>query len=179
MSCSYFFQVMAHEVGHMFNLRHCPYFSCLMNGSNHLEEAEKKPLHLCPICLRKIHENINFDLRSRYYSLVECVGKLGGYFQGQQEWYRKAANHAPTGFEDFKANEKGGGVRSLQKRSTMRVSNVSSSIPINTQAGSIKNSVVQPKKAISKTGTSIDAPSFGSAKSSIRMMISNDYANLA
>ena len=27
--------VMAHETCHMFGMRHCIYFDCLMNGSNH------------------------------------------------------------------------------------------------------------------------------------------------
>ena len=29
-------KVLAHETGHMFGLRHCVYFRCLMNGANHL-----------------------------------------------------------------------------------------------------------------------------------------------
>jgi archaemetzincin len=29
---------MAHEICHMFALHHCPYYECLMNGYNSLEE---------------------------------------------------------------------------------------------------------------------------------------------
>lgn len=36
-------KVMCHELGHLFNMRHCIYYSCLMNGSNSLEEASTKP----------------------------------------------------------------------------------------------------------------------------------------
>jgi len=36
-------KVMCHELGHLFNMRHCIYYSCLMNGSNSLEEASRKP----------------------------------------------------------------------------------------------------------------------------------------
>ena len=32
-------KVMVHEVCHMFGIKHCVYFHCLMNGSNHDEEA--------------------------------------------------------------------------------------------------------------------------------------------
>ena len=44
----------AHEVGHMFTMRHCKVFECLMNGSNSLYESEKRPLYMCPHCLGKL-----------------------------------------------------------------------------------------------------------------------------
>jgi archaemetzincin len=62
-------KVLAHETGHMFGLRHCTYFSCLMNGSNHLRESDRRPLHLCPVDLRKLHWAIGFDLVERYRQL--------------------------------------------------------------------------------------------------------------
>ena len=62
---------MAHEITHMFGVRHCVHYKCLMNGSNHLEEAEKKPLYLCVICLRKLQSNIKFDIYERYLKLSE------------------------------------------------------------------------------------------------------------
>ena len=43
-----------HELGHIFGLTHCSFYECLMNGSNLVEEADKKPFILCPVCLRKI-----------------------------------------------------------------------------------------------------------------------------
>jgi archaemetzincin len=36
-------KVLLHEIGHLFNLKHCKYYRCLMNGSNSLEESERKP----------------------------------------------------------------------------------------------------------------------------------------
>jgi len=62
-------KVLAHETGHMFGLAHCTYFSCLMNGSNHLAEADRRPLHLCPVCLRKLQWSIGFDVLKRYSAL--------------------------------------------------------------------------------------------------------------
>ena len=47
-------KVLAHETAHIFGLAHCIYFSCLMNGSNHLAESDRRPLHLCPVCLREL-----------------------------------------------------------------------------------------------------------------------------
>lgn len=45
---------LTHEIGHTFNLKHCVYFSCLMQGANSLEEAESRYVDLCPVCLRKL-----------------------------------------------------------------------------------------------------------------------------
>jgi archaemetzincin len=46
--------VLVHEIGHLFDLRHCISFKCAMNGSNSLEETAGKPFLFCPHCLRKI-----------------------------------------------------------------------------------------------------------------------------
>ncbi|MEO1527110.1 MAG: archaemetzincin [Planctomycetota bacterium] len=64
-SCS----VLAHETGHMFGIRHCVHFHCLMNGANNLEEFDSHPLHLCPVCLRKMHHAKEFDVVKRYREL--------------------------------------------------------------------------------------------------------------
>jgi archaemetzincin len=50
-----------HETGHVLTLRHCVAFACLMNGSNHQEERDCRPLHLCPVCLRKLLWNLQAD----------------------------------------------------------------------------------------------------------------------
>ena len=47
-------QVMTHEIGHMFGIKHCVYHNCAMNGSNHLAESDRRAASLCPICLRKL-----------------------------------------------------------------------------------------------------------------------------
>ena len=46
---------MTHEIGHLFGIYHCIHFECIMNGSNHLDEADGRPFHLCPICLHKLY----------------------------------------------------------------------------------------------------------------------------
>ena len=43
-----------HEICHVLGMTHCPYYECLMNGSNLVTEADIKPFALCPICLRKL-----------------------------------------------------------------------------------------------------------------------------
>ena len=63
--------MLAHEVGHIFGLAHCIYYKCAMNGSNSLEESDRRPLHLCPICLKKLQWNREFDIIRRYERLKE------------------------------------------------------------------------------------------------------------
>ena len=42
-------------------MAHCTAFRCLMNGSNHQEERDSRPLHLCPVCLRKLCWNLRAE----------------------------------------------------------------------------------------------------------------------
>ena len=74
-------KVLAHETGHMFGLTHCTFFNCLMNGSNHLAESDRRPLHLCPVCLRKLQWSIGFDVLERYRAL-ERVTRADGFTDG-------------------------------------------------------------------------------------------------
>lgn len=43
-----------HEAGHMLGMKHCVAYQCSMNGSNSLEESDRRPLALCPECLAKL-----------------------------------------------------------------------------------------------------------------------------
>ena len=78
------FKVLAHEAGHMFSLVHCRRFECLMNGSNSLEEMDRAPLELCPICLKMLTYNLRFDVRSRYRRLAEIYEQEN--LVEQSEW---------------------------------------------------------------------------------------------
>jgi len=69
-------KVLAHEAGHMFGLAHCIYFRCVMNGSNHMEETDSSPMHLCPVDLRKLCASIGFDLVERYAHLAHFYRSL-------------------------------------------------------------------------------------------------------
>jgi archaemetzincin len=43
-----------HEILHLFGLKHCIYMECLMNGSNLITESDRKPINICPVCLKKL-----------------------------------------------------------------------------------------------------------------------------
>lgn len=70
-------KVLAHEACHMLGMLHCIYFNCLMNGSNHLAESDRRPLHLCPVDLRKLHWALGFDLVERYRRLLAFWQETG------------------------------------------------------------------------------------------------------
>ena len=80
---------MVHEICHMFGMSHCIFYHCIMNGSNHDEEALKRPVILCPVCLRKLQCVIGFDPLKRYQELEKVSGQFGGIFSGDNYWYKK------------------------------------------------------------------------------------------
>lgn len=70
-------RVAVHEVGHMFGLAHCQAFRCTMNGVAHLDELDELPLHLCPVCLRKLHLVTGLDPHARDRALFGVFERLG------------------------------------------------------------------------------------------------------
>jgi archaemetzincin len=68
---------LVHEISHMFGLRHCTYWRCVVAGSNHQDEADRSPLHACPVCLRKLYSVIRFDPAAREDALAAVFGRLG------------------------------------------------------------------------------------------------------
>jgi archaemetzincin len=77
-------KVLAHEVAHMFGIAHCVFFNCLMNGSNHLAESDARPLHPCPVDLRKLQHSVGFDPEARYRRLLDFGRKVG--FDDEPAW---------------------------------------------------------------------------------------------
>ncbi|CAF0717730.1 unnamed protein product [Brachionus calyciflorus] len=84
--------VICHEIGHTFGLEHCIYYRCIMNGSNTLEEDDKLPIYLCPVCLRKLHFLLNFDIEKRYLNLMEYCEKYE--FKGEYNWYQNRLDNS-------------------------------------------------------------------------------------
>ncbi|CAF4807153.1 unnamed protein product [Rotaria socialis] len=44
-------KILLHEICHLFGLKHCIYYLCLMNGANNEIEMDQQTLFVCPVCL--------------------------------------------------------------------------------------------------------------------------------
>ncbi|WP_395753485.1 archaemetzincin [Prosthecobacter sp.] len=77
-------KVLSHEMGHMFGLMHCVFYECIMNGSNHLGETDARPMHLCPVCLRKLQMGAGFDLLRREEALHKFYE--GNAIKDEADW---------------------------------------------------------------------------------------------
>jgi archaemetzincin len=82
--------VAVHELGHIFNMEHCIYYRCVMNGSNSLQEADKRPMHLCPICLKKVKWYFELDTVKRYKELAKFYHKYG--FEDEAKFVEELIN---------------------------------------------------------------------------------------
>ena len=69
-------KVAMHETGHMFSMRHCTKYECLMSGTNHLGETDRRPLDTCPECTAKIAWAMKYPMAERYKRLAEYWRKL-------------------------------------------------------------------------------------------------------
>jgi archaemetzincin len=91
-------RVIAHEIGHMAGIAHCIYFRCLMNGSSSLAESDRRPLHLCPVDLRKLQWLTGFDFTERYSRLREFWHAAGE--APEADWMagrlQAAGGHGPS-----------------------------------------------------------------------------------
>ena len=70
-------RILVHEIGHVLGLAHCLHFRCAMNGVAHLGEVDRLPLHLCPVCLRKLQLVTGLDARAMYRAVVPVALRLG------------------------------------------------------------------------------------------------------
>ena len=78
----------SHELCHALTMHHCTAFRCLMNGSNHEEERDSRPLHLCPVCLRKLCWNLQVEPVPYLMKLKTFCQQHG--LDVESGWYDKA-----------------------------------------------------------------------------------------
>jgi archaemetzincin len=69
----------------MFGLRHCLHFECLMNATAGIEDLDRLPLHLCPVCLRKLWSVTGISIVSRWEQLVSLSDELA--LPAEREWF--------------------------------------------------------------------------------------------
>lgn len=71
-------KLCTHEASHLFDLRHCQEYVCLMNGSNDLKDMRSNTMHLCPTCLRKLQ-----------WALVDVHDlKLSSWYKSLCNWFK-------------------------------------------------------------------------------------------
>ena len=73
---------------------------CVVAGSNSQEEADRSPLHACPVCLRKLHAAIKFDPAAREDALAGVFGRLGiddeaAWSAARATWIRNGVRTVP------------------------------------------------------------------------------------
>jgi hypothetical protein len=69
-------QIFTRDV--LISLEHCIFFRCIMNGSNHLDESDARPMFFCPVCLRKHWFEVVTTADSRmkiYFGRRPCGGR--------------------------------------------------------------------------------------------------------
>src|SRR5262245_12758951 len=84
----------SHETGHVVGMWHCTAYSCLMNGSNHQEEKDRRPMHLCPVCLRKLCWNLQAEPVS-YLSKLKAFCQQHGR-NAESNWYERVIEALAT-----------------------------------------------------------------------------------
>lgn len=82
-------KIAMHETGHMFSMRHCAKYECLMSGTNHLGETDRRPLDACPECMAKIAWAMNYEPVERYRNLAEFWEKQN--WNDEKETFLKKA----------------------------------------------------------------------------------------
>ena len=70
-------KIATHETGHMFSIKHCTKYECVMSGTNGLHETDRRPLDVCPECMAKICWATNTSPRERYERLARFCAANG------------------------------------------------------------------------------------------------------
>lgn len=78
----------SHETGHILTIEHCTANECNMNGANNQPESDRHPLHLCPVCLRKVLWNLQSD-PDKYLGALETFCEKHK-LEDEAKWYAAA-----------------------------------------------------------------------------------------
>lgn len=70
-------------------MAHCTKYECLMSGSNHLGETDRRSLDVCPECMAKIAWAMKYKPEERYQNLAKFWEKQG-WTEEQKTFMEKA-----------------------------------------------------------------------------------------
>jgi archaemetzincin len=78
-------KIAVHETGHMFTIRHCTAYRCVMAGNNGVAELDRTPLQFCPEDLAKLFWATGNDAfsrlrRMRDFSVREGLNEEADFF---------------------------------------------------------------------------------------------------
>ena len=90
-------KIAVHEVGHMFSMRHCTKYECVMSGTNHLAETDRRPMDACPECMAKIAWMRKETPVARYVRLA-AFAKRNGLLQPADDFAKKLDAVRGAGF---------------------------------------------------------------------------------
>ncbi|CAF4601965.1 unnamed protein product [Rotaria socialis] len=80
-------KILLHEICHLFGLKHCIYYLCLMNGANNEIEMDQQTLFVCPVCLRKLQSSLKFNIEHMYKKFADLCESHALNFE--RDWYRQ------------------------------------------------------------------------------------------
>ncbi len=66
-----------HEAGHLLSMAHCTAYRCLMNGARTVEEGDRRPMLLCPVCSEKLCWNLGWEAKAHYRSVAGSFEEVG------------------------------------------------------------------------------------------------------
>lgn len=82
-------KIAVHETGHIFGMRHCTRYECVMSGTNNLAETDSRPIDACPECTAKAIYLSNAQPKERFEKLAEFAARHR--LSRQAELFRKKA----------------------------------------------------------------------------------------
>ncbi|NIA22201.1 MAG: hypothetical protein GWP05_09630, partial [Anaerolineaceae bacterium] len=101
-----------HETGHMFSMKHCTAYQCVMCGSNNRAESDRRPVALCPECVAKVCWATRTEPLERYEKLSAFCRKAGledehRFFQKSIQALRESARKKNPGQSSPKGPDDG------------------------------------------------------------------------
>lgn len=127
-------KLIVHEIGHLYDFKHCTKYSCNMNGTSNLIEDYAAPSHFCVICLHKLQHRLRFDLCQRYVNLCAVYQRIG--MNEEADWCRARVD------DIRRINSSTGAVYTTQKHALERSSKPDVDVSAATAAIDVRRTTV-------------------------------------